>query len=158
MALPHLGCKLIFTTAKLPWQRDDILTFLLRLRYLRPTPLTIKYLFHTAFRMKDNWYVFSIWLAKNCYGSLSSLWISGIRSIHYSDVIMGTMASQITSLRVVYSAVYSGAVQRKQQSSASLAFVREIHQWPVNSPHKGPVTRKMFPFDDVIMVEFRVPW
>ena len=37
------------------------------------------------------------------------------------------------------------------QSSASLAFVRGIHRWPVNSPHKLPVTRKMFPFDDVIM-------
>ena len=41
--------------------------------------------------------------------------------------------------------------QRKHQSSASLAFVRGIHRWPVNSLHKGPVTRKMFPFDDVIM-------
>ena len=40
---------------------------------------------------------------------------------------------------------------RKHQSSASLAFVREIHRWPVNSPHKGPVTRGIFPFDDVIM-------
>ena len=29
--------------------------------------------------------------------------------------------------------------------------MRGIHRWPVNSPHKGPVTRKMFPFDDVIM-------
>ena len=41
---------------------------------------------------------------------------------------------------------------RKYQSSASLAFVRGIHRWPVNSPHKWPVTRKMFPFDDVIMM------
>ena len=72
---------------------------------------------------------------------------------HYSDVIMGTMASQITSLMNVYSTVYSDADQRKYQSSASLAFVRAIHQWPVNSPHKGPVTMKMFPFDDVIMVK-----
>ena len=61
------------------------------------------------------------------------------------------MASQITSLMIVYSTVYSGADQRKHQSSASLVFVWEIHRWPVNSPHKGPVTRKMFPFDDVIM-------
>ena len=52
---------------------------------------------------------------------------------------------------IVYSTVYSGADQRKHQSSASLAFVRGFHRWPVNSPHKGPVTRKMFPFDDVIM-------
>ena len=64
---------------------------------------------------------------------------------------MCAMASQITSLTIVYSSVYSGADQRKYQSYASLAFVREIHRSPVNSPHKGPVTRKMFPFDDVIM-------
>ena len=70
---------------------------------------------------------------------------------HYSDVIMSMVASQITSLTIVYSTVYSCADQRKHQSSASLAFVRGIHRWPVNSPHKGPVTRKMFPFDDVIM-------
>ena len=64
---------------------------------------------------------------------------------------MGAMASQITSLTIVYSIVYWGTDQRKHQSSASLAFVRGIHRGPVNSPHKGPVTRKMFPFDDVIM-------
>ena len=71
---------------------------------------------------------------------------------HYSDVIMGTMASQTTSLTNIYSVVYSGADQRKHQSSASLAFMRGIHRWPLNSPHKGPVTREMFPFDDVIMI------
>ena len=70
---------------------------------------------------------------------------------HYSDVIMGTMVSQIISLTIVYSTVYPGADQRKHQSSASLVFVRGIHRWPVNSPDKGPVTRKMFPFDDIIM-------
>ena len=72
--------------------------------------------------------------------------------LHYTDVIMGTIASQITSLTIVYSTVYSDADQRKYQSSASLAFVRGIHRRPVNSPHKWPVTRKMFPFDDVIML------
>ena len=70
---------------------------------------------------------------------------------HYGDVIMGAIASQITSLAIVYSTVYSDADRRKHQSSASLAFVWGIHRGPVNSPHKGPVTRKMFPFDDVIM-------
>ena len=50
-----------------------------------------------------------------------------------------------------YSTVYSGADQIKHQSSASPDFVRGFHLPPVNSPHKGPVTRKMFPFDDVIM-------
>ena len=73
------------------------------------------------------------------------------RTIHYSDVIMGTIASHITSLTIVISTVYSDADQRKHQSSVSLAFVRGIHRGPVNSPHKWPITRKMFPFDDVIM-------
>ena len=61
---------------------------------------------------------------------------------HYNDVIMNTVSSQITSLTIVYSTVYSGADQRKHQTSSSLAFVLGI---------KVPVTRKMFPFDDVIM-------
>ena len=65
---------------------------------------------------------------------------------------MGAIASQITSLTIVYSIVYSDADQRKHQSSASLAFVWGIHRGPVNFPHKWPVMRKMFPFDDVIMV------
>ena len=64
---------------------------------------------------------------------------------------MSEMASQITSVSIVCSTIYSGADQRKDQSSASLAFVRGIHRWPVNSPHKRPATRKMSPFDDVIM-------
>ena len=64
---------------------------------------------------------------------------------------MGVVASQITSLTIVYSTVYSDADQRKHQISASLAFVWGIHRGPVNSPHKWPVTRKMFLFDDVIM-------
>ena len=72
---------------------------------------------------------------------------------HYGDVIMGAIASQITSLAIVYSTVYSDANPRKHQSSASLAFVWGIHRGPVNSPHKWPVTQKMFPFDDVIMTK-----
>ena len=129
---------------------------------------------------------------------------------HYDDVIMGAMASQITSLEFVYSTVYSGTDQRKHQSSASLAFVGGIHRepgtgdfptqmasnaenvssqwhhhvstdylahskgmhqrfalvaslafvrgiqrWPVDSPHRGPVTRKMFLIDDVVMHSYR---
>ena len=65
---------------------------------------------------------------------------------------MGAIAYLITSLTIVYSIVYSDVDQRKHQSSASLAFVRGIHRGSVNSPHKWPVTRKMFPFDDVIMI------
>ena len=79
------------------------------------------------------------------------IWNTKQSTSHYDDVIMTMLASQITSLTVVYSIVYSGVNQRKHQSSASLAFVREIHRGPMNFPHKWPVTRKMFPFDDVIM-------
>ena len=61
-------------------------------------------------------------------------------TIHYGDAIMGAMAAQIIGVSIIYSTVCLGAYQRKHQSSA------------VNYPHKGPVTRKMFPFDDVIMI------
>ena len=72
-------------------------------------------------------------------------------SLHNSNVIMSAMAYQISSLTIVHSILYLGVDQRKHQSSASLTIVRGIHRWPVNSTQKGPVTRKMFPFDDVIM-------
>ena len=88
----------------------------------------------------NNWLYkghFQIPCAVRC-GSVSLVGI--LLGQHYDDVIMSAMASQINSLTIVY------------QSSASLAFVRGIHRWPTNSPHKGPVTRKMFPFDAVIMV------
>ena len=75
---------------------------------------------------------------------------AGFGVCHHCDVIMGAIAPQITSLTTVY----SDADQRKHQSSASLAFVRGIHRSPVNSPHKWAVTRKLFPFDDVIMFVF----
>ena len=71
--------------------------------------------------------------------------------MHYIDVIMSAMVSQITSVMIVYSTVYSGTNQRKHQSSASLAFVQGIQRWPVNSLHKGSITWKIFPFDDIIM-------
>ena len=69
-----------------------------------------------------------------------------ISSFHYSDVIMGTMASQTTSLAIVY----SGADQRKS-SKLRVAGLCAGNS-PVNSPHKWTVTPKMFPFDDVIML------
>ena len=48
------------------------------------------------------------------------------------------------------------AAQRKHQSSPSLGFVKGIHRCPVNSPHKGPVTRKLFPSEDVIIILFHL--
>ena len=93
--------------------------------------------FRVAFRGKKIWYPLAFFT-------------KGL-TIHYSDVIMDAMASQITSLTIVYSTVYLGADQRKHQSFASPAFLKGSHRWPMNSPHKGPVTRKMFPFGDVII-------
>ena len=106
--------------------------------------------------------------------SISFLVISNLETSHYSGVIMSTMTSQITSVFTVCSVFCSGADQRKHQNSASLAYVGGIHRGPVNPHHKGsvtqkmfhlmtspgtgefsshgPVTRKIFPFDDVIMI------
>ena len=95
---------------------------------------------------KGNW-VNAMWSHYN-----TNVWTLYMTNLHYDDVTMSLMASQITSLTIVYPTVYSGVDQREHQSSASLAFVRGIHRGPVNSPHKWPVTRKMFPFDDVIMI------
>ena len=92
---------------------------------------------------------------KRAYISVLATICIAQKTAHYDDVIMTMLASQITSLTVVYSIVYSGVNQRKHQSSASLAFVREIHRGPVNFPHKWPATRKMFPFDDVIMCSWQ---
>ena len=69
-----------------------------------------------------------LWLTTiSSYYSTNTLrYIRHLVSSYYNDVIMSAMASQITSLTIVYSIVYSGADQRKHQSSASLAFVRGI--------------------------------
>ena len=75
---------------------------------------------------------------------------------HYNDVIMSAMASQIPRVSIVYSTICSGADKRKHQSSALLAFVRGIHRWLMNFLHKGPVTQKMFPIYDVMML-FHLP-
>ena len=74
---------------------------------------------------------------------------------HYNDVTMSAISSQITSLTIVYSTVYSDVDQRKHQSSASLAFVRGIHRSPVNSPHKGPRTRKMTSSCTILWIRLR---
>ena len=78
------------------------------------------------------------WFVPETHLKISNLKMESM--VHYSDVIMSVMASQITSLTIVYSTVYSGADEGKHQSSASLAFVRGIHRWPLDSLHKRPVT------------------
>ena len=57
-------------------------------------------------------------------------------NLHYNDVIVSVIASQ-TGVSIVCSVVCSGANQRTNQSSASLAFVRGIHRSPVDSLTKG---------------------
>ena len=77
---------------------------------------------------------------------LLQLWL---HLTHDSDVIMSMMASQITSVSVVYSTICWGADQRNHHKLCVTGLCEGNS--PVNSPHKGPVTRKMFPFNDVIM-------
>ena len=84
---------------------------------------------------------FALW---RLYHQFSCGFVWCVYPYHYSDVIIGAMASQITSITIVYSTAYSYADPINHQSSASLAFVRGIHRWPVNSPHKWPVKRKCF--------------
>ena len=81
---------------------------------------------------------------QNCCRDVASL-------SHYSDVIMGAIASKITSLTTVYSTVYSDADQRKHRSSVVTGLRAGNSPGPVDSPHKWPVTRKIFPFYNVIM-------
>ena len=81
-------------------------------------------------------------------------WGKGIRATkldkrevaHYNDVIidMSETASQITGVTICLLNCCSGADQSKHLSSVSLTFV---DKWQVNSPHKGPITRKMFPLN-----------
>ena len=93
----------------------------------------------------NDWRMLGLWNSLVfCTGSVIDGTSIDLNLTHSSDVIMSVMASQITSVSSVCLTVSSGANQRKYQSSASLAFVRGIHRWPVDSPHKGSVTRKMF--------------
>ena len=67
---------------------------------------------------------------------------------NYDDVIMTTMASHHCLLSRLF-----GRRSTKTSKHRVTSLVRGIHRGPVNSPHKWPVTRKMFPFDDVIIID-----
>ena len=102
-------------------------------------------------KCKTNWLVRNKTWANEISRDLSlrcGLCIYLVLQQHYGDVIMSTIASQIAGALIVHSSVCSD--QRKHQSSVSLAFEKGIHRWPVDYPNQEPVTRKMFPFDDVI--------
>ena len=122
-----------------------------------PLKFHTKFWTHTPQNVHFTVMYFCLWvrISSNC--DVISLSETGLRKVpqaHYYDVRMGAIASQITSLTIVHSTVYPDADQSRHQSSASLAFVWELHRGPVNFPHKWPVTRKMFPFDDVIMFAY----
>ena len=101
-----------------------------------------------AWKLSNSWYNSQNALPWPIHALLASVWIL---SWHYSDVIMSAIASQITGVSIICLTFSSGADQRKHQSSTSVAFVRRIHLWSVDSPHKSPVTQKMFLFDGVFM-------
>ena len=82
--------------------------------------------------------------------------ISALFSLLYDNFHDCTFQSVLSRLYDWTRCVYTGTDQRKYQSSASLAFVRGNHRWLVNSPYKGPVTRKMFPFDNVFIIFFLI--
>ena len=78
--------------------------------------------------------------------------LANLKMIHYSDVIIRAMASRLLTQPFVQAQINENIL-----STISLAFVRGIHRWPVNSPHKGPITRKMFPFSDVTIITHQEP-
>ena len=133
-------------------RQQDFSTFCQHIKAKTKWPRFRRQHFKRIFLNWNVWIAIKIslkFVAKHPINNISAL-VLIMAWCHYSDVIMSTIASLITSLTIVYSTVCSDADQRKHQSS-TLAFVWGIHRGPVNSPHKWPVTRKMFPFDDVIM-------
>ena len=121
-------------------------------RYQRQGQI-IRYLLQDGYEFVSVWDCGDVLSEDLHHYLITGFYINGLE--HYNDVIMGAIASQITSLVSVYSAVYLGADKRKHQISVSLAFVQRIHRRPVNSPQTGPVMQKMFPFDDVIMAKLQ---
>ena len=71
---------------------------------------------------------------------------------HYNDVIMSTMTSQITSFAIVYSTVYLMRISKKTSTPRVTGLCEGNSPLTGGFRHKGSVTRKMFPFDDVIML------
>ena len=130
------------------WNRQDKIRYTFFVSVLQMNKTTLSVQKHKQFSDGNHLQTGLFWTKK------SVVVLSPFHNTHYNDVIMIAMASQITGFSIVCLTACSGADQRKHQSSASLAFVRGIHRWPVDSPHERPVTMKMFPFDDVIMLRW----
>ena len=114
------------------------------------------------------WFVF--WLIYYCnpcvqlgqpVDCIHWLWVGSVTQLtsncgHNSDVILSMMVSQITGILIVCLTICTSTAQRKYLSFVSLAFVRGIHWSPADSPHKGPLMWKLFPFDDAIMETYQL--
>ena len=100
----------------------------------------------SSLRMTVSNYCMFYWEKQSIWHTVRCTYCVVVIFRHHNDVIMGAIASLITSLTIVYTTVYSCADRRTHQSSVSLVFARGIHRWPVNSPHKWPVKRKKFQF------------
>ena len=100
---------------------------------------------NTSFHEDKNWCV--SWFCPRWWESHNIHYIPQNMRMHHNDVTLSIMASRITD----NSTVCLGLHKRKHQSMCYRPFVRGIHRWPMDSPHKGPVTRKAFLWYDVIM-------
>ena len=108
-----------------------------------PTPPRFGFCMHNFWISPMEIRMTKIQYRNHCYCNIGGSTVIGCS--HYNAVIMGAMASEITSLAIVYSVVYLGTDQRKHQSSASLAPVRGIQRWPVKIPRtKGQQCGKCF--------------
>ena len=145
---------IVIGNVKSPYKCYDVVLFSYMVRrkmYHREQHLNTSYNHYDIFSTHSICQIFSghgIFIAYCC--TMNS-WHYGKTLNHYSDITMTAMASQITGVSTVCSTVCSGTDKRKHQSSAPKAFVGVIHRWPMDSPHKGSVTRKMFPFDGIII-------
>ena len=142
ISVPYLGCVFLLFVLLM-------VMFILFCIFMHDAILDMRFIHILCFL----WY----WVLSNfprvlCWYLLSIFsWDFHWSFSHYCDVIKSATASQITGPTSVYSTICSSADQTNHQSFASLAFVRGINWRPVNSPHKGLVTQKMFPFYDIIM-------
>ena len=89
------------------------------------------------------------WITMNAYVDSQSCWLPIIVTSLWTRCRLESLDSRL------FTQPFTD--KRKNQSSVPLVFVRGIHRWPVNSPHKGPVTPKVFPFDDVIIRQVYSP-
>ena len=152
-----LNTTCLFYSMSQPIADDVTMTRQLWCKHVKVT--LVKYILFTAIfatgRLKSIWGI--QWSSVLLFGPQFARLVS-LQWRH-----LGSMASQSPASRLFTQLLVQGADQTKHQSSASLAFVRGIHWWLVNSPHKGPVMRKRFPFHDVIMCQSKiflinVPW